>query len=213
MVLTSGRVGRRVAAGTWSITEERPIARSGVGVAAVAAIGVAAFTWWPNGEYRPIQPGERGRIDAGVRSLSKIPSGRPSLPPERSKELGGAPSERDVSAGRVQRTPAAAGASDEQSTKPAKTRTKQQRESEAPPRGTSTGSTSSTKSTTSATPSGATGATTRQPTNDDTSPSPEDQATPSPPATGTTTPAPEEAAPEDGADGPPPDPTTTETSP
>jgi putative peptide zinc metalloprotease protein len=208
MVLTSGRVGRRAAAGTWSMTEERPIARSGIGLAAVAAVALAAFTWWPNGEYRPIQPGERGTLEAAVRSFAEVPTGRPALTPERLKQLGGAPSERDVRAGRVKRTPAAAGASIEQDTKPAEERTKGERESEAPTRSTSTGSSESTTSTGPATPSGAT---TRQPTpTDDTSPPPEDQTTP--PATGTTAPAPEDTAQQDGDGSAELDP-NTETSP
>lgn len=82
--------------------------------ATVAAIGVGllAFTWWPNGDYRPIQPGEKGTIQGAVASLAEIPSGRPALTERRERELGGAPSERDVLRGEAQRNPVAAGDQD-----------------------------------------------------------------------------------------------------
>jgi hypothetical protein len=75
----------------WKRTEERPAAR---GAFVLASAGLAAFLgyiWWPNGEYRPIQPGEKGTIQGAVRQFEEISSGRPSLPPERERELGGAP--------------------------------------------------------------------------------------------------------------------------
>lgn len=67
------------------------MARRGVALAGAALVAVAAFVWWPNGEYRPIQPGERGRIQDTVRAARSLPTGRPSLTPERAEELEGAP--------------------------------------------------------------------------------------------------------------------------
>ena len=96
MVLTFGRVGSRAGKGAWSWSDGRPGRRAGVVAAAATGVALAAFTWWPNGEYRPIQPGERGTIQAGVRSLAAVPSGRPSLTLERAQELGGAPSAREL---------------------------------------------------------------------------------------------------------------------
>jgi hypothetical protein len=50
-----------------------------------------AFIWWPNGDYRPIQPGEKGTLASGVSSFKDIGTGRPSLTVEREAELKGAP--------------------------------------------------------------------------------------------------------------------------
>jgi putative peptide zinc metalloprotease protein len=94
MVLTSGRIGRRVCGSAWRWSEGEPLRRGVLGFGGVAAVGLAAFIWWPNGEYRPIQPAERGTIQAAVSNLSKVPTGRPSLTPERERQLGGAPTER-----------------------------------------------------------------------------------------------------------------------
>ena len=51
--------------------------RAGLATVAAAGLALLAFTWWPNGEYRPIQPGERGTIQGAVASLAEIPTGRP----------------------------------------------------------------------------------------------------------------------------------------
>jgi predicted unusual protein kinase regulating ubiquinone biosynthesis (AarF/ABC1/UbiB family) len=56
-------------------------------VLAVAAIAGAAWLWWPNGEYRPIQPGERGTVTDGLEVAREIPTGRPGLTAERRAEL------------------------------------------------------------------------------------------------------------------------------
>src|SRR5215208_1913140 len=66
--------------------------RTAVALAAsVAAIGAAVFVWWPNGDYAPIRPGERGTIGEAIRSVSAIPTGRPSFTPERARHYGAAP--------------------------------------------------------------------------------------------------------------------------
>jgi putative peptide zinc metalloprotease protein len=109
IVLTSGRVGTRLSGAAWSWSEGEPLRRSAVATVAAAGVGLIAFTWWPNGDYRPIQPGERGTLQGAVASLAEIPTGRPALTEERERELGGAPSERDVRRGLAQRNPEAAG--------------------------------------------------------------------------------------------------------
>ena len=50
-----------------------------------------AFIWWPNGEYRPIQPGEKGTLSGAVEQFDYISTGRPGLTAEREEQLGGAP--------------------------------------------------------------------------------------------------------------------------
>ena len=60
-----GRLALRLARNRWG----RPIL-------IVAAAG-AAFLWWPNGDYEPIQPGDRLRVQDGVRAATRISSGAP----------------------------------------------------------------------------------------------------------------------------------------
>jgi putative peptide zinc metalloprotease protein len=95
MVYSTARVGRSAAGGAWSWSDDSPMRRGGVLALTTAAVALAAFTWWPNGEYRPLQPGERGTVQDVAKAVTAIPTGRPALTPERQKELGGAPSERD----------------------------------------------------------------------------------------------------------------------
>lgn len=66
----------------------RPGRRAAVILAFTAAFPLATFTWWPNGAYRPIQPGERGTIEGGLHSVAAIPSPRPALTPDGEQELG-----------------------------------------------------------------------------------------------------------------------------
>jgi putative peptide zinc metalloprotease protein len=89
--LTFARVGRRVGTFAWQRSEGHPRVRLGYGAVALAAIGLVAFTWWPNGDYRPIQPGEKGTLAGAWRSIKDIPSGRPGLTAERAEQLHGAP--------------------------------------------------------------------------------------------------------------------------
>jgi hypothetical protein len=94
MVVSTSRVGKRVGAGAISWSAGRPFRRAIVLGGAAASVALAAYTWWPNGDYRPIQKTERGTVQGGVDSLSAIPSGRPSLTPRRAEQLHGAPFER-----------------------------------------------------------------------------------------------------------------------
>jgi putative peptide zinc metalloprotease protein len=96
MVYTVSRVGHRFGAASWRWSAGNPLRRGGVVTATAALAGFAAFMWWPHGEYRPIQPGERGTIQDGIRSVAKIPTGRPSLTAARQIELGGAPAQRTL---------------------------------------------------------------------------------------------------------------------
>jgi putative peptide zinc metalloprotease protein len=82
---------RRSAGAVWARTEEQPAGRVAYVLAASAVAALLAYIWWPNGEYRPIQPGEKGTIQGAIQQLGKVSSGRPGLPEERARELGGAP--------------------------------------------------------------------------------------------------------------------------
>ncbi|MFL5820277.1 MAG: hypothetical protein ACJ76S_06290 [Solirubrobacteraceae bacterium] len=94
IVVTSGRIGRRVSVAAWTWSAGEPLRRAAVLGPLLTAGGLAAFVWWPNGDYRPIQPQEHGTIQGGFAALRQIATGRPSLTPERQRELHGAPGER-----------------------------------------------------------------------------------------------------------------------
>jgi putative peptide zinc metalloprotease protein len=89
--LTFSRMFRRIGTFAWQRSEGHPRVRFGYATAAAATAALVAFIWWPNGDYRPIQPGEKGTLASGVRSFKDIGTGRPSLTVERESELNGAP--------------------------------------------------------------------------------------------------------------------------
>lgn len=95
MVFTTTRLGSRVGKGAWGWSEDSAARRSGLVAVTAALVGFAAFTWWPNGEYRPIQAGEKGTLQSAISGLADVPSGRPSLTEQRQAELGGAPTARE----------------------------------------------------------------------------------------------------------------------
>ncbi len=86
-----GRMGRRAGQAAWVATGERPVLRRLLGAAGLAAVAGLVWLWWPNGEYRPYQPGERARLQETVRAGSELRSGRPALTEADAARLGGAP--------------------------------------------------------------------------------------------------------------------------
>jgi putative peptide zinc metalloprotease protein len=96
LVLTTGRIGRRAAGAAWAWSDGSVPRRSGLSLAAIGVVALAAFLWWPKGEYRPIQPGERGTLGGALKSVEAIPTGRPALTVTRQRQLHGAPTERSL---------------------------------------------------------------------------------------------------------------------
>ena len=93
---TISNVTRKVAGGAWNWSEGAPVRRGLVLATVVAAAGLAGWVLLPNGDYRPIQPGERGTLQGGVRQFASVQTGRPGLTEQREEELGGAPVKRDA---------------------------------------------------------------------------------------------------------------------
>jgi putative peptide zinc metalloprotease protein len=99
LALSVGRLGRRGGAALigWASASAW---HAGVGLAGSLAVagGVVAL-WWPNGEYQPIRPGERGTVADAVRAATSIPTGRPAFTPAREEKY------RDVPTVRERKTP------------------------------------------------------------------------------------------------------------
>jgi putative peptide zinc metalloprotease protein len=54
---------RQLAGKVWKVTAGKPGRRALAGLVAVAVLVALVFVWWPRGNYRPIQPYERGTVD------------------------------------------------------------------------------------------------------------------------------------------------------
>ena len=93
IVYTLWKLWAKVLVTGWRRTSGRPMLRGAFTVAMAALTAGVGWTWIPNGEYRPIQPGERGTIQGAVREFAAVGSGRPGLTKRRQDELGGAPSQ------------------------------------------------------------------------------------------------------------------------
>ncbi|MET0817589.1 MAG: hypothetical protein ABWZ67_08530, partial [Solirubrobacteraceae bacterium] len=88
----TAKMGVRGVAG-WS---RGSVLRRLVAVGGVAgAVAAIAFIWWPNGDYQPIRPGEKGTLTEAVKSVAEIPSGRPSLSAEQAARFASEPTERE----------------------------------------------------------------------------------------------------------------------
>ncbi len=96
LALSFTQLGKRIVSGAWGWSEGSASRRGIVVVTTATAAAAMAFIWFPNGEYKPIQPGERGTVSGGVSALApeNVKTGRPSLTEEREEELGGAPTQR-----------------------------------------------------------------------------------------------------------------------
>lgn len=91
LVVTFWQLARRIGVGAWSFTDGRPLLRAPLVAGATAAAVFTGFVLWPNGDYRPIQPAERGTLQGGFQQLASVQTGRPGLTPQEAKKLHGAP--------------------------------------------------------------------------------------------------------------------------
>jgi putative peptide zinc metalloprotease protein len=88
------RVVRRSSRRVWRATEGRPALRTMAVVAGLAILALLAWTWWPNGQYRPIEASERGTV-ADLATFATPPqagtlidtSSRRAIPPGSSPRL------------------------------------------------------------------------------------------------------------------------------
>ena len=97
MTATFARGGKRMLTGAWSWSEGSAIRRTLVALVTGGLVGLMAFIWWPNGDYHPIQPGEKGTIQGAVEQFAELETGRPGLPVGYEEELGETPLVSDES--------------------------------------------------------------------------------------------------------------------
>ncbi len=93
---TFAKVLKAVVRGAWNWSEGSVVRRGIVATTTTAVAALALFVLFPNGDYRPIQPGETGTIQGGLAQFSNVGTGRPALTEEREEELGGAPTARSL---------------------------------------------------------------------------------------------------------------------
>lgn len=88
IVLSFGRLGKRISEAAWSWSQGKPLARGAAVMTGVALVGAIAYIWIPNGDYVPIQPEEKGTLSEGVQAFSYLGTGRPSFPTQKERSLG-----------------------------------------------------------------------------------------------------------------------------
>jgi putative peptide zinc metalloprotease protein len=95
IALSLSRSGRMAGRGLvrWSRGSGARTAVAALGT--IAIVGAAAYTLWPNGDYEPLRPGERGTIREAVSGLAAVPSGRPSFTPTRAETYAPVPTVRE----------------------------------------------------------------------------------------------------------------------
>ena len=69
-----GRLLRRIVGGMLRRTKGKPTRRAVTVVAAAAVIAALVAAWWPRGDYRPIQPNERGVIQQAIPAPEAVAS-------------------------------------------------------------------------------------------------------------------------------------------
>jgi len=158
MTYTFGKGSKRLAAGAWSWSDGAPLRRALVVVSAVTIAAVGGYVLLPNGDYRPIQPRERGTVQGAFKQFGEVPSGRPGLTEERERELGGAPSKRDQADNSEDET--TTGPADEASTESSTTSTTTEPTSTTTPTSTEEATTTEPTTTTPTTTTSATTTTT-----------------------------------------------------
>jgi putative peptide zinc metalloprotease protein len=66
MAYLLARVARRTARRVWRATAEHPGRRAATVLAGALVLAAVAWTWWPDGQYRPIEPDEGGTVLDGL---------------------------------------------------------------------------------------------------------------------------------------------------
>jgi putative peptide zinc metalloprotease protein len=73
------RASVRLTKKAWTGTEGRPMARTASFVALVGAVALLGFAWWPDGDYKPIQPEEKWTVQEAVSAVSDTARAEPAF--------------------------------------------------------------------------------------------------------------------------------------
>ena len=87
IVLTFGRALKRLGSAGWAWSSGRPIRRLVTVALLLSIVGLVAYIWIPNGDYRPIQENENFTVRDAVSSFKYVQTGRPAITPELEAEL------------------------------------------------------------------------------------------------------------------------------
>jgi hypothetical protein len=90
MAVSSTRAGKRAFMGGWHWSEGAPLRRFALISGTAGLLAALGFVWYPNGDYKTIQRGERGTIQGAFAQFGHMKGGRPALTPRREQQLGGA---------------------------------------------------------------------------------------------------------------------------
>lgn len=88
---TALRLIRRTLAGTARWSTGHPTRQLALGLGGAAGVAIAALSWLPNGDYKPIFPREKGTFVGLLKEIKALPTARPSLTPQAERQLQGAP--------------------------------------------------------------------------------------------------------------------------
>src|ERR687896_1619155 len=83
MSLSLGRTGRMAGRGLMRWLRGSVPRPAVTALFAAVLVGGAGYIWWPNGDYEPIRPGERGTIGESLAAMADAAGGRSPLPPPR----------------------------------------------------------------------------------------------------------------------------------
>ena len=72
LIYTTSRIGHRAGRGAWRWSDDHPGRRVPLLAGSVTALAIVAMLWWPRGDYRPIERGERGTVLTGISGLPTV---------------------------------------------------------------------------------------------------------------------------------------------
>jgi putative peptide zinc metalloprotease protein len=99
-LVSLSRSGRMIFRGLHKWSTGSAPRRCAAVLAGTAIVGALAYTWWPNGDYQPIRPGERGTIGDAIQALPDVPGGRAAFTPAQELVYAKVPTERRIEAAR-----------------------------------------------------------------------------------------------------------------
>jgi putative peptide zinc metalloprotease protein len=73
------RASVRLTRKAWTGTEGRPLARTASFMAIAGAVALLGFVWWPDSDYKPIQPREKWTVQEAVSAVADTAQAKPAF--------------------------------------------------------------------------------------------------------------------------------------